>query len=60
MQTDPKDSEKSHAVPGEALARADHAWLSRLISRCERPENFTNALQRKPDDIKVVIQFAQA
>lgn len=45
---------------GEALARADHAWLSRLISRCERPENFTNALQRKPDDIKVVIQFAPA
>lgn len=45
---------------GEALARADYSWLSRLISRCERPENFTNALQRKPDDIKVVIQFAQA
>jgi threonine dehydrogenase-like Zn-dependent dehydrogenase len=45
---------------GEALARADHAWLSRLISRCERPENFTKALQRKPDDIKVVIQFAEA
>ena len=45
---------------GEALARADRKWLSRLISRCERPENFTNALQRNPDDIKVVVQFAEA
>jgi threonine dehydrogenase-like Zn-dependent dehydrogenase len=45
---------------GQALARADRSWLSRLISRCESPENFDNALQRKPDDIKVVIQFAEA
>ena len=45
---------------GQALARADREWLSHLISRCERPENFTNALDRKPDDIKVVIQFAEA
>lgn len=44
---------------GEALARADHGWLSRLISRCERPENFDRALHRNPDDIKVVIQFAE-
>ena len=45
---------------GEALARADRSWLSRLLTRRERPENFANALQRKPDDIKVVIQFAEA
>lgn len=45
---------------GEALARADRQWLSRLISRKERPDNFVQALQRKPDDIKVVIQFAEA
>jgi threonine dehydrogenase-like Zn-dependent dehydrogenase len=45
---------------GQALARADREWLARLISRCERPENFTNALKRTPDDIKVVIQFAEA
>ena len=45
---------------GEALARADRAWLSRLISRRERPEDFTDALERQPDDIKVVIQFAEA
>jgi glucose 1-dehydrogenase len=45
---------------GVALARADRTWLSNLVTRRERPENFVNALERKPDDIKVVIQFAEA
>jgi threonine dehydrogenase-like Zn-dependent dehydrogenase len=45
---------------GEALARADRAWLNRLITRRERPENFASALQRKGDDIKVVVQFTEA
>ena len=45
---------------GEALARADRSWLNRLITRRERPENFESALQRKADDIKVVVQFAEA
>jgi threonine dehydrogenase-like Zn-dependent dehydrogenase len=43
----------------ENLARADRAWLSRLITRREKPENFKQALERKPDDIKVVIQFSE-
>jgi glucose 1-dehydrogenase len=42
----------------QALARADRKWLSKLITRVERPENFMSALERKPDDIKVVIQFS--
>jgi threonine dehydrogenase-like Zn-dependent dehydrogenase len=42
-----------------ALARADRAWLAKLVTRCEPPERFMNALQRQPDDIKVVIQFAK-
>jgi threonine dehydrogenase-like Zn-dependent dehydrogenase len=45
---------------GEALARADRAWLSRLVSRRAKPEDFKSALARQPDDIKVVIQFAEA
>ena len=45
---------------GQALARADATWLARLLSRRERPEAFMNALHRQPDDIKVVIQFADA
>ncbi len=45
---------------GEVLARADRAWLGRLVTRCEPPAEFMRALQRQPDDIKVVIQFTQA
>jgi glucose 1-dehydrogenase len=44
---------------GQALARADQSWLARLITRRERPENFAKALHRQPDDIKVIIQFAE-
>ncbi|WDT80786.1 MAG: hypothetical protein MPW14_03095 [Candidatus Manganitrophus sp.] len=43
----------------KALARADRKWLSRLITRREKPEHFNQALERKPDDIKVVIQFSE-
>jgi threonine dehydrogenase-like Zn-dependent dehydrogenase len=42
----------------QALAEADRAWLSRLITRREKPEDFRKALQRTPDDIKVVVQFS--
>jgi len=43
---------------GECLAGADRKWLERLITRREKPENFRQALDREPDDIKVVIQFS--
>jgi threonine dehydrogenase-like Zn-dependent dehydrogenase len=45
---------------GEALARADATWLARLVTRRVPPQNFLEALERKPDDIKVVVQFAEA
>jgi glucose 1-dehydrogenase len=41
----------------EALARADQAWLSRLITRRVRPEKFQEALERSPNDVKVTITF---
>jgi glucose 1-dehydrogenase len=44
----------------QVLARADRKWLSRLITRREMPDRFKQALEREPDDIKVVIQFAEA
>ena len=44
---------------GLALARADRKWLAGLITRREKPENFKQALEREPDDIKVVIQFVE-
>ena len=43
----------------QVLAQADRGWLSRLITRREAPEGFTRALNRQPDDIKVIIQFAE-
>ena len=42
----------------QALARADRRVLERLITRAEGPENFKQALERKPDDIKAIIQFS--
>ena len=44
---------------GNLLARADRTWLSRLITRREKPENLKQALERRPNDIKVVIQFSE-
>ncbi|HEU4385977.1 MAG TPA: glucose 1-dehydrogenase [Anaeromyxobacteraceae bacterium] len=43
----------------EALSRADRAWLAGLVTRREKPEGFEQALERKPEDIKVVIQFRE-
>jgi threonine dehydrogenase-like Zn-dependent dehydrogenase len=40
-----------------ALKRADPKWLSRLISRRVPLARWPEALQRQPDDIKVVIDF---
>jgi glucose 1-dehydrogenase len=42
----------------EALARAERAWLARLITDRERPEDFAKALSRGALQIKVIIQFA--
>lgn len=44
----------------EALARADRSWLGRLITQRVRPENFAQAMARGSEDIKVIIQFAEA
>jgi glucose 1-dehydrogenase len=43
---------------GLTLAKADPAWLAKLITRREKPENFMAALESNTDDIKVVIQFS--
>lgn len=41
-----------------ALAKADHDWLARLISRRVPLEQFSDALARQPDDVKVVLELA--
>ncbi|MDH4130698.1 MAG: glucose 1-dehydrogenase [Gemmatimonadota bacterium] len=42
----------------EALARADRTWLGNLITRRETPADFARALERREQDIKVVVEFA--
>jgi threonine dehydrogenase-like Zn-dependent dehydrogenase len=41
------------------LGRADRSWLEQLVTRRVGPEQYEQALEREPDDIKVVIEFAQ-
>jgi threonine dehydrogenase-like Zn-dependent dehydrogenase len=46
-----------YAAAADALARADADWLSRLITRRVPLEKFGDALQARPDDIKVVLDL---
>lgn len=41
----------------DVLARADREWLSRLISRRVALAQWQDALDRRPDDVKVVLDF---
>jgi len=48
-----------YEMAADALARADQSWLSRLITRRVSLEHWSEALQDRPDDIKVVIIFGE-
>jgi threonine dehydrogenase-like Zn-dependent dehydrogenase len=53
------NANRSHWETAEkVLLKADRQWLSRLISRKEKLSSFEKALDRRPDDIKVVIELA--
>jgi len=41
----------------EALAAADHEWLRQLITRRVPLGRWTEALERRPDDVKVVVDL---
>ena len=62
-QCDRRQREREQADTGtkrnDRFGRLDRAWLCRLITRYEKPENFKQALKRTPNDIKVVIQFSE-
>jgi threonine dehydrogenase-like Zn-dependent dehydrogenase len=52
------NANRSHyAAAAEALAKADHDWLSRLITRRVPLDRWEDALERRPDDVKVVVDF---
>jgi glucose 1-dehydrogenase len=46
-----------YAAAAGALAEADVDWLSRLITRRVPLERFADALEARPDDIKVVLDL---
>lgn len=46
-----------YEAAAEALARADKAWLSRLISRRTPLERWAEAYEGREDDVKVVLAF---
>jgi threonine dehydrogenase-like Zn-dependent dehydrogenase len=49
---------KHYEAAADALMRADRSWLGRLITRRVPVEQWTDAVQRRPGDIKVIIDFA--
>jgi threonine dehydrogenase-like Zn-dependent dehydrogenase len=48
---------RHYEAAAESLAKADKDWLARLITRRVPAEEFAAALERQPDDVKVVIEM---
>ncbi len=51
---------RHYELAAEALARADRAWLERLITRRLPLDRWREALERRPDDVKLVVDFGLA
>jgi len=52
------NANKAHyQAAAEALAGADRAWLTRLISRRVPLDRWQEAFARQPDDVKVIVEF---
>ncbi|MBO0729148.1 MAG: glucose 1-dehydrogenase [Acidimicrobiaceae bacterium] len=48
---------RHYEAGADALAKADRAWLGRLISRRVPLDQWRDAYTRQPDDVKVVLSF---
>jgi len=51
---------RHYEMGAQALAQTDKAWLSRIITRKVPIARWQEAFQGQPEDIKVVLQFAEA
>jgi threonine dehydrogenase-like Zn-dependent dehydrogenase len=49
---------KHYRAAEQALLRADKSWLERLITRRVPLERWQEALDQRPDDIKVIVDFS--
>ena len=50
---------RHYEMAADALARADQRWLGRLITRRVPLERWSEALEHRRGDIKVIIDFPQ-
>jgi glucose 1-dehydrogenase len=50
---------RHYEMAADALARADRSWLARLITRRVPLDRWSEALEHRKGDIKVIIDFAQ-
>jgi len=48
---------RHYQAAAASLAKADQSWLERLISRRVPLDRWSDALQRRPDDVKAVIDL---
>ncbi|MGH9054690.1 MAG: glucose 1-dehydrogenase [Acidimicrobiales bacterium] len=48
---------RHYEAGAEALSKADHQWLGRLVTRSVPLSNWQDAYTRQPNDVKVVLQL---
>jgi threonine dehydrogenase-like Zn-dependent dehydrogenase len=51
---------RHYEAADRSLARADRAWLARLVTRCVPLGRWHEAFENRPDDVKTVLSFADA
>lgn len=49
---------RHYAAAAEALGRADHGWLDRLLTRRVPLQRFSEAFEPQPDDVKTVVTLS--
>ena len=53
-------NKRHYEAAAAALAKADRGWLARLVNRRVPLEQWQQALNRQPDDVKVIIEVNPA
>ena len=48
---------RHYEAAAAALVAADHSWLERLVTRRVPLSRWSEALENRPDDVKVVVDF---
>jgi threonine dehydrogenase-like Zn-dependent dehydrogenase len=50
---------RHYRAAADALAKADKSWLSRLITRRVPLDRWKEAFERRPGDVKTIVDFSQ-